>query len=83
MLELVHCSGQDGAQDPEFFQMKSRLQIILWIIVIHCMNHLIGWMQPYLSLLIDPFLLDGYVHTTDLCLHTLLWMVAPIPQVMY
>ena len=37
----------------------------LWIIMIDYMTHLIGWLRPYPSLLIDPSLMDGCVHTLD------------------
>ena len=37
----------------------------LWIIMTSYMTHLIGWLWPYLSLLVDPSLLDGCIHTLD------------------
>ena len=45
----------DEIQDADF----------LWIIMIGYMAHLIGWLQPYLSLLVDP----SY------------WMAAPMPWI--
>ena len=38
MLGLVIFSGQDGAQDPGFFLMESRLWT-LWIIMIDYVTH--------------------------------------------
>ena len=34
--------------------------------MIYYMNLLIRWLRPYLSLLVDPYFRDGYVHTLDL-----------------
>ena len=71
MLKLVHCSGRDGAQDPGFCLINIQAMGSLWIIMIYYMNHLIGWLRPYLSLLVGPYLLDGCVHTLDPCFCTL------------
>ena len=43
----------------------------LWIIMTYCMTLLIGWLRPYLSLFIDPYFLDGCVHTLDLSFYAL------------
>ena len=65
MLELVLYSDPDGAQDPGFCLIKIQAADSLWIIMIYYMTHLIGWLQPYLSLLVGPYLLYGCVHTLD------------------
>ena len=71
MLELVLCSGRDGAQDPRFCLIYIHAADYLWIISMCYMTHLIGWFRPYLSLLVDPSLLDGCVHNLDLGYSTL------------
>ena len=77
MLELVLCSGRDGAQDPGFFLLRSRLRFcgLLWSL--H--DSYTGWLRPCLSLLIAPYwmaapipwiqifmysVMDGCAHTT-------------------
>ena len=65
MLELVLCSGRDGAPDPGFSLRNIQATSSLWIVMIYYMNHSIGWLRPYLSLLVDPYLLDGCIHTLD------------------
>ena len=56
----------------------------LWIIMNCSMTLLIGWMRPYLSLLVDPFF-TGWLcpYLGSRFLYTLLWMAAPIPHIMY
>ena len=65
MLELVLFSGRDGAKDPGFCLIYIQVVDYLWIIIMYYMTHSIGWLRPYLSLLVDPYLLDGCVHTLD------------------
>ena len=56
---------------PWIFSDEIQATDSLWIIMIDYMTHLIGWLRPYLSLLVDPSLLDGCVHTLDPDLCTL------------
>ena len=55
MLRFVLCSGRDGAQDPGLFLINIQAASSLWIIMIYYMTLLIGWLRPYLSLLVDPY----------------------------
>ena len=63
MLELVLCSGRDGAQDPRFFLLESRLRFcgLLWLV-----TWLIHWMVATIPESIYRSSLDGCIHTLDL-----------------
>ena len=57
--------GSRWSARPWILYDKIQAADSLWIIMIDYMTHLIGWLRPYLSLLVDPSLLDGCVHTLD------------------
>ena len=84
MLELVLCSGRDGAQDTRFCLIIIQAVGSLWIIMTYYMTLLIGWLQPYLSLLVNPYF-AGWLrpYLGSQFFYTLLWMVVPIPHILY
>ena len=78
MPKLVLCSGRDGAQDPGFCLLESRVRFVAYYD--HYMTHsLDGCDHAWVYLSILTGWLCPYLGSRFLC--ALLWMVAPIPHI--
>ncbi len=80
MLELVLCSGRDGAQDPGFCLLGSRLRFCGLLSLLY--DSFTGWLRPCLSLFINPHWMAASIPwIVDLQVIPFIWMVVPMPWI--